>query len=141
MREEIKKRVADGKKDYPHRFSYVHGNAGEIHSVLCKLCRSVMRMQVEDPDYSESRKVNGRDVIVKRMYLRTLANYGEITIEFDDGSAHVTPLCKECCKSVQVSDLESIYCADMEQLLSEESSTAPMNWGVWSKRKPIGFKL
>ena len=63
-------------------------------------------------------------------------NYIEITIEFDNGSAHATPLCKECINVRTKDDIEAMYIADLEEFETEAGNTDGEVWDVYLDRIP-----
>lgn len=48
-----------------------------------------------------------------------LYNQVKLTIEFDDGSAHETPVCKMCAGNKDKDFLEALYAADLAQWAKE----------------------
>lgn len=67
--------------------------------------------------------------------------YSEILIMFDDGSAHLTPLCRGCSSGLTIRDLEAIYCADIVDLSDDEDRAGVlMDWTLLADRRPVGFE-
>lgn len=73
---------------------------------------------------------------------RQLPLYAEISIEFDDGSSHISPLCTSCrAKGLDGVALEEVYCDDMKALAIEEEATKTlMRWEMWKDRIPVGYR-
>lgn len=67
--------------------------------------------------------------------------YSEIKLFFDDGSAHVTALCRNCVSvGFTIDTLEALYCADLVALATEEDLHGILQrWEMMATRKPIGF--
>lgn len=65
-------------------------------------------------------------------------NYTEITIEFDDSSAHMTPMCRKCAKTENKEALEAMYIADLEEFEYEEEDDNKDKriWDIYMGRKP-----
>ena len=88
-------RIKEAKKKTSRFFDYVKRVEGKIDQILCKRCRAIIR-----------RVVDGK--------MKTLANYTEVKLFFDDGSAHITNLCITCARNIEKTELEDLYCADIE---------------------------
>jgi len=115
---------------------------GYVDRVLCKLCGGTIKHLIPDELPVEVLRVKDRTMVYHRMILAELPNYVEVKIDFDDGSAHITHICKACFKSLQDDDLETLYVGDMQQQMAEEDAGySEALWHFWDKRKPIGFKL
>lgn len=71
-----------------------------------------------------------------------LPAYSEIHIEFDDGSSHISPICRPCRdKGLDGKALEEVYCDDMKALAIEEETTRTlMHWEMWKDRIPVGYR-
>lgn len=63
-------------------------------------------------------------------------SYTEATIEFDNGSAHVTAICKECVNIKSVEDIEAMYIADLEEFEVEAGNTDGKIWDIYLDRTP-----
>ncbi len=62
-------------------------------------------------------------------------NYREMTIEFDDGSAHMTPICVKCLTKDK-DNLEAIYISDLEELDKQEDGENKEAWDGYLRRVP-----
>lgn len=98
-------RISRAKDAGLKAFQYIEEDRGGLNRVLCKICGTPIKDRAPD----------GRGLGV----LMTLAAYTEVTLEFDDGSAHVTPLCRSCAQSSSLEMLEACYGADMAQWQKE----------------------
>lgn len=111
--------------------SYMQYHAGDdlyCEAVLCKLCGAQVRGLVPHEQYQN------------RLVMVSLPLYEEITIEFDDGSAHVTPLCSPCAEHLSPEDLEDIYAADMREMDSvARKRGGPVAWRRLEHRKPVRY--
>lgn len=136
MKEELNKRIAVSKARNPGYFNYIRRKGLRIEVVLCKLCRVPIRALEEVP--TGETEVRGNKIIkYVRQTLMVLPNYCEILIEFDDGSSHATPLCKQCAKKPHSSEeLEDIYVADMAQWEKDETGADHVKWDKLEYRKP-----
>jgi len=60
-----------------------------------------------------------------------------VTLEFDDGSAHQTPMCNRCAAGLDDDDREAIYMADLIQFDDEEKrGMGVVPWQSLKDRKP-----
>ncbi len=66
-------------------------------------------------------------------------NYREMTIEFDDNSAHMTPICVKC-QTSNKDNLEAIYIADLEELELQEDGSNKNAWDNYLVRVPNKIK-
>lgn len=137
----IEKIIKKAKKRHPEYFGYMQytPNTKQISSVLCKCCRTPLRaLQAtgEGRTYTEGGKV----YIEKRVSLVTMAAYDSILIEFDDGSAHETPICKSCANkfragNYKMEELEDLYAADLEDFYLNGGISS---WDKYINRKCTG---
>ena len=111
-------RIAKAKSRGRAHFGYVKREKDTITEIFCKRCQTCIR-----------KLVNER--------LKCLANYKEVTIMFDDGSAHVTCLCTKCAREVTAEELEDIYCADLEEMdMEEKKGRGEVPWQRFINRAP-----
>ena len=84
------------------RFQYLQSRAlGDTKDeVVCSLCGEAIMNEKE---------------IMGRLKLVPTGAYTEITIEFTDGSAHETSVCKTCSKKLTQEKVEYIYMSDIAQ--------------------------
>jgi adenylate cyclase len=110
-------------------FHYIKIDNGVVEKVTCKNCGAVLQNLVPDENYTKTEKLKGKIIIYKYLVMAQTPNYDELTIEMEDGSKHVTPICK-ICKNKSI-DIESIYQADLYRL-----GELGMDVSMISKRKP-----
>ncbi len=67
-------------------------------------------------------------------------NYREITIEFDNGSAHMTPACIKCANVSNKENLEAMYVADLEEFDIEDDGADAKIWNVYLDRIPTKIR-
>ena len=109
--------------------AYHPESPGTIEAVLCKFCGARIKGWVSQERYQN------------RMSLLALPLYEEVTIEFDDGSAHVTPMCSKCADTLDAEKVEAAYVADMQEFAEAEGKGAgAVNWKMFQDRKITGFK-
>jgi hypothetical protein len=108
-------------------------------AVLCKGCGAPIRGLVEDERFEDVRRLDGgRVVVYKKLVFACLPNYGERTIEFDDGSRHVTNGCLGCLNKLTDADLEAWYASDLAELEQlERRGAGPVPWAAFADRKPV----
>ena len=111
----LKKRKDKIKHNKHNRGFIDRDNNGAITAVYCKGC---------------GEKIKGLN---DRWQLFPYGNYTEMTIEFDNNSAHVTPMCKKCVSGKTEEDLEAIYVADLEEFDREEDIQPSGNDAIWDK--------
>ena len=80
--------------------AYVKTENGVDVEVLCKLCGIPIR---------NLKNFNGVGVLVEN------ANYYEITLEMEDGTAHETAICRGCAKGLTEADRDLLYSIDIKQ--------------------------
>lgn len=119
--------------------TYVRWGPSGIEEVLCKQCGTPVRGFVIHPDHQERRSINGKEVVFERLVMATFPTYTEITIDFDDGSHHVTVTCDECAKKTTLADLEWHYATDMLEMDIE--TKGEMRWQYFADRIPIAFHI
>jgi hypothetical protein len=138
MKEKLRERIVVSKKRNPGFFTYIRRKVGtnQIEAVLCKLCRVPIRILQEIPTGESETK--GKMIIrYVRQALITLPNYYELLIEFDDGSAHSTPICRVCVEKPHPPEqLEDMYVADMAQWEEDERPGSTVRWDKLEHRKP-----
>jgi len=93
-------------------------NFGVITAVYCKGCGA---------------KIKGLN---RDNQLATYSNYREITLGFDNGSRHMTPICRACMNTKNADDLEALYIADLDELELEDDGKDKKVWDIYLDRKP-----
>jgi hypothetical protein len=63
-------------------------------------------------------------------------NYRIITIEFDNNSTHMTPVCAKCMKTKNMDNLEAMYIADLEDFEHDDSVKESKTWDIYLDRIP-----
>lgn len=65
-------------------------------------------------------RCKGCDAVIVRAG-RPTRQYAEMTVEFDNGTKHVTPMCRRCAaRRYTAAELERLYLVDMLELYDEE---------------------
>lgn len=136
-RDAAMRRVAAANDKRPIHNYVKYGKFG-IEEVGCKSCGQVLRGLASNPSMSERRIINGKEVIVERVGMVTTPQYTEVTIDFDDGSHHITLCCKDCAKKMTIEDAEWHYAVDMFELDIE--SNGELRWHLFAERTPIGVR-
>lgn len=73
--------------------------------------------------------------------LLNAGNRAEMRLTFSDGSAHVTPMCRDCTSGWSLPDLEALYCADMFVLADEEDRLGVLQfWNMMADRQVTGYE-
>ena len=136
-------RAARGRR--PGAFQYIqpHPAARTTYdAVLCKGCQQRIKGLVDDERFEEVREINGQRVVFRRLIMAELPTYVEVELTFDDGSKHVTPMCRECAGRLSVEDAEDFYCADMARWADlERAGGGRVRWDVVGDRSPISWRL
>jgi len=102
---DIQKKIDAVKDMRGHLKHYCHYSPQDhctYEKVCCKLCGCTIRSLVPH-------EKTGNLILVN------CPNYTIVTLEFDDGSAHETPLCKQCALTLTDDDREQIYAQDLLQ--------------------------
>lgn len=104
------------KEDYCHQ-----------ETIYCKLCSDPVRSMKE---------INGRPQMAE------LGNYKEITLLFDDNSAHETCICRKCSYTMDIEKASFLYRCDLKQWEREGmSSISKGYWKSLEARKVTSYKL
>lgn len=119
--------------------SYVHWGETGIEEVICKECGTPLRGYVPLPTHRERRTIDGKETVFERMVFATFAAYTEVTIDFDDGSHHVTITCKDCAQKLTLEDIEWHYATDMYEM--DVETKGEMKWQFYADRKPVAFHV
>jgi len=124
-KDKLKKRK-DKVKDNRYSRKYIdRDGSGNITAVYCKGC---------------GKQIKG---INSRGLLFPYGNYTEVTIEFDDKSAHITPVCKKCANVQTKEDMEALYISDLEDFDIEEGLYPSGNdkvWDIYLSRTPLKIR-
>ncbi len=64
------------------------------------------------------------------------SSYREMLIEFDNGSSHLTPICRGCTSTKTKDDLEAMYISDLEEFDIEDDGRNEKVWDMYLGRKP-----
>ena len=128
LKERLKKAKKPKKGVEKYIYSVLSGDTK--NEVLCKLCGAVIRFEKD---------IDGRKV------MRETSLYTEVELEFDDGSKHVTPLCKKCSHGMDDEQREFIYAMDVQQWINEDNAMGnSIKEGFWKqqeKRKVKSYKI
>jgi len=122
---DIQKKIDAVKDMRGHLKHYCHYSPQDhctYEKVCCKLCGCTIRSLVPH-------EKTGNLILVN------CPNYTIVTLEFDDGSAHETPLCKQCALTLTDDDREQIYAQDLLQMEEEERrGMGKVPWPVFQNR-------
>jgi hypothetical protein len=115
----------------------------EMTGINCKICGSVIAGPVDSGMHSKTERIGQREIIYRTLLFSRYSQYTEIEIEFNDGSHHVTHLCKQCIPRVtEPGMLERLYVADLAQFIHEDLVGVHQN--IWDgldmmiTRQPTG---
>jgi|TARA_Y100000310_G_scaffold231529_2_gene234122 hypothetical protein len=139
---EARRRINKARQDARiTHFDYITEREGiGVDRVLCKLCGALLKALVPLSDLGKEEVINGKTVVTQPVALRETNNFAEITIEFDDGSAHTTMTCKSCIGGLSDEELELLYAADMAHFDREErANKGKVRWHLMAHRIPTGF--
>lgn len=130
-----------GKKP-PGHIDFSPLNKNFIEEMRCRLCNCVIRSLIESEKPISVRKISDKTLITKLAIPAETSSYQEITIEFDDGSAHVTAICGHCSGFLSNDTLEELYVTDLEQFERDEDEGRGTNsWSLLLPRKPVSYKV
>jgi len=122
---DIQKKIDSVKDRCGHLKHYCHYSSHDhctYEKVCCKLCGCTIRSLVPHEKTGHLIMVN-------------CPNYTIVTLEFDDGSAHETPLCKSCAVNLTYDQREQIYAQDLLQMEEEERrGMGKVAWTVFQNR-------
>ena len=140
IRDDVLSRIKGVHDKRAIKHSIVYGTSG-IEEVLCKCCGNHMRHLAPDGRFQEMRVSNGKKILCERLTLITLPAYIEVLITFDDGSKHVSAICKDCVNELTLADMEWVYCCDLHEWLFDGSNANDSFWEQQFKRKPVSFEV
>ena len=117
-------------------------NKNFIERMECRSCGTVIRSLIESEKPVRIQRMHNQTLITKLAIPAETSSYQEITVEFDDGSAHVTAICRHCSVNLSNDMLEEIYVTDLEQFeRDEDEGRGPSKWESLLARKPISYKV
>lgn len=67
--------------------------------------------------------------------------YENLLIRFDDGSDHLTPLCKKCASGATVEDAKEYYKEDLNQWIDEAKMNKTTLPEQWYQRTPVSCEV
>ena len=114
------------KKVKAHKFyrKYVERQPnGMITAIYCKGCGS---------------QIQGLN---KDNVLTPFHNYRETTIEFDNGTKHMTPMCIKCYRIQDKDALEALYTSDLEEFNVDDTAENNKIWSYYLGRIPKRNKM
>ena len=97
-------------------------------AIYCKLCSTPVKIMKE---------INGRP------QMSECGNYKEITLEFDDNSAHETCICTKCSGTMDIDKAIFLYQCDLKQWEKEDFKNQ-ISKGYWKSleaRQVKSYKL
>lgn len=127
-RRDAEKRIKDGRAKLA-KPDYIVESKGVYEAVLCK-CGAVIQNLVPH----ETLRFNGMPLAV----MAQTPLYTEVELIMDDGSKHVTPMCKPCADALDGDKAEAIYAADLDRMAKLEPSVLEND--QWARRKAIGHR-
>lgn len=148
MRQKDRKSIRDRRKARPIKkkpsshIVFARLNKNFIESMSCRLCTGIIRSLVESENPIRIQKMGDKTLITKLAIPAETSSYQEITIEFDDGSAHVTAVCRHCSGKLSNDMLEELYVTDLEQFeRDEDEGRGPNRWDKLLTRVPTSYKV
>ncbi len=128
-------RKRKGRKDLTY---VVWNKRGFEEGTFCFLCRGQIRGRVEDEEPIRTEVLGGRTVVYKALILASFPRYVEVKFELDDGSFHVTSLCRRCAERLTLEEANDVYVSDLDQWWDDEKSgRGATRWDVVGGRKPV----
>lgn len=112
----------------------VNSPDGYVDAVLCKKCGTPCTGLVEHDRRGYTRMEGGQLVKTRFLVMAQLPAYDSVVIEFKDGTAHETVVCKTCKPGLTAEDLEAIYAADIDRLDTIDKHGV-MKWEQFSERE------
>jgi len=140
----VKDRIAKavGQKFFRKYMKYHPQHPTTLEEILCKGCAAPISGLIEDDRLQDVKVIGGVRTIIRKMIWASHPNYAEITVNFNDGSKHVTNICTKCVTTLTIPDLEGMYAADLEAWEEiEDRGGGKVNWELYGSRTPVGFML
>ena len=135
-----KKVLGGGNRPALVQPNFIKWSQGTIEAVYCRTCGCEIKHWIEtDTPPLKVHRQNGTSTIHKMFVLAELGNYQEITLQFDDGSEHVTHCCRGCVDKLTESDLRAMYAADLLQVDKECTmfNVKDFPWRLWAYRHVV----
>ncbi len=129
--QQVRDRIAAAKargKLVAWRYAELRPEDGMVVYVRCKLCgRGIYgKRPAGDPVIASRSKDRTQTVLQVEIEYGPLPGYQQYTIQHDDGSAHLTALCRGCGdQPLDAETLEALYLADLEQTAGEIAGAFP----------------
>ena len=100
----------------------------QADAILCKLCSTPVRTMKQVGDNS---------------VMAECGNYKEITLVFDDNSAHETCICKTCSGRLTIEQAGFLWNCDIKQWKAEDINNAISKgyWQTLEAKQVTSFKL
>ena len=122
--------------------SHISRDRGAVTEIRCKLCLTPIQGLVEHdhPDLTKTRKMaDGTILRQTHLVLRPNAMYDEMTLLMDDGSRHVTHICKQCkAKNLPLEVITRLMQMDIDELRLE--GLFPDTHELWHSRTVVGVE-
>lgn len=131
--------IIEAEDDKRPIHSYVKYGSMGIEEVTCKSCGMPLRSLESLPQTGKKRKIGGKDHVVENVAIVTRDQYTEVTIDFDNGSHHVTLCCKDCAKKMTLEDAKWHYATDLLELDTE--SKGALFWDLFINRVPVAISI
>ncbi len=116
-------RIAKARRGRPN----LGKNTIQTRKVLCPLCEVPVRSLATTGFEDEKVMVN-------------LDTYQVVTMEFNDGSAHQTVMCKKCAGTMNAEDAEAVYVANLAEFKQiEDNGGGEASWDLYESREITKF--
>lgn len=115
---------------------------GQPEEVSCKLCgcKIVGTRDWGDPEVYRAKDEKNTLVVKQRTRIMPYDNYALILLKMNDGSRHLTPVCKACAPHLSqapVTKLHDLYMSDLQSLAATCTNQRDIDVvGMMHKRKP-----
>ena len=136
----LDRRIRDAKqRGRLQAFDYLRRGAdGTVEAVHCKVCGHRIAGLIIHHQPIETIRRDGTVIVRERLVWAKFADYAEVRIVFDDGSAHETPMCRRCADTLTIEQVDDSYLADLEALRAETGAER-MDW-IRLDRHPVRWE-
>lgn len=119
-----RRQIVQGRpnKNMKGEFAF-YDRLGNIQQILCRSCPAILATLVQHGDVVQ-RRIQGTPTIIEtvRMKFSRVTGHAQIVMEMEDGSKHISSMCRACAHRVQDADLEEIYLSDLESMAFVDES-------------------
>lgn len=134
------KRLKDALKAAPLACTnFIEREGGDIETVRCKCCGEKIRCMCEVPAKKKRKREKGKTIEVLVQRMKTLSNFSQVRFFMDDGTTHVSAVCRQCAQGLSAEMLESMFAADVVEWTTHGASERFVEKQM--SRRPVRYEI